>query len=400
MRIRFLNTYEPVSPTYRDLLPFLAERGVEVEVVVSSAEYRAGRACLEDTLNHPKIRISRTGSGWMRLTGSWQKLWIMLSYMFNGVGFTLFGRPVDLNVFLTQPPLFSLWGYVLKLIRRQAYYCLVMDIYPEVAIQAGVLRRGSLSARLLASLSCFALRKADAVIVIGRCMVGRMRAMGVCEDRIHFIPNWANEDELSPVADGDNPLRRELNLEGVFVVLYSGNMGLSHYFDDLLEVICRCRGMAGLRFVFVGDGVRRREIERARAEHDLENVLLLPYQPMERLGASLSLGDLHFISLREGFEGLVVPSKAYGALAVGRPILYQGNAEGEISCMVAEGGVGAVISNGQVDQLEQTIVRYYQDQVLAAEEGRRALELARGPCSYRHALEKYWTLFVGAKAAY
>ena len=121
-----------------------------------------------------------------------------------------------------------------------------------------------------------------------------------------------------PIPAAESRLRRELGLDGKFVVLYSGNMGVSHYFDDLLEVIRRCQDEAKLHFVFIGEGQRRGEIENFFRRHQPRNVSLLLFQPMEQLAESLSLGDVHFVSLRAGFEGLVVPSKVYGALAAGR----------------------------------------------------------------------------------
>jgi glycosyltransferase involved in cell wall biosynthesis len=270
-----------------------------------------------------------------------------------------------------------------------------MDIYPDVAIQAGLLGERSLLASILSALARFALGKASAVIVIGRCMVERASEMGVPADSIHLIPNWVNENHVFPVSHPDNSLRHELGLQGAFVVLYSGNLGVSHSFDDVLEVARRCRGMRDLRFVFVGDGTRRAEVERTQMRDRLDNVILLPYQPSERLAESMSLGDVHFITLRERFEGLVVPSKAYAALAAGRPSIYQGNAAGEVARMIVEEQVGLVVSQGDPDGLERAVLHYYDNPDLVAVQGERALALAKSEYSCRHALERYAGLLLG-----
>jgi len=390
--VRFFNTYEPVSPFYRDLLPFLARHGMTTEVAASSREYRSGRAPLEDSLRHPGVTVRRIPAGRGLVRGRAQKLWAMVSYLVGTVSYSLFGPGVRLNFFLTQPPLFALWGVVLRGVRRQSYCCLVMDLYPDVAVCDGLLRADGRLTRLLTRMSRFALRRADAVIVIGRCMRDRLAQEGIAAERLHLVPNWVNETEVVPVPDARNRLREELGLANKFVILYSGNLGVSHFLDDILEAARRLRDLPDLVFLFIGDGSRRREVSDWQERFGLENVRLLPFQPVERLAESLSLGDLHFISLRAGFAGLVVPSKAYGALAAGRAILYQGEPFGEIARMTAEEEIGSVIPLGNPDGLTETIRRYYADRTLATEEGRRALALNREKYGREHALARYLTL--------
>lgn len=394
MLIRFFNTFEPVSPTYRDLLPYLVKQGADVEVVLSSAEYRTGRVPLENSLNQVGVCIIRVPSGLSGADNRLQKNWAMLTYISGVLFYSLFGRSSTINFFFSHPPLFSIWGYVLKILRKQPYCCQAMDIYPDLAVESGVFRKASLLTRLLENLSSFSLGQASSVIVIGRCMRKKVIAKGVLPEKIFFIPNWANEEALRIQSEGGNELRAELGLRDFFIVLYSGNMGVSHYFDDIIEVARRCIGCDGLRFVFIGSGVRRVEIENASAEYGLGNVIILPYQPIERLGESLRLGDVHFISLRSGFEGLVVPSKAYGALAVSRPIIYQGSREGEIARMVEENDIGAVIHPGDTDKLEEVILKYYKGQISIEEQGKRALALAHSMYSYKEAIKKYKALLL------
>ncbi len=398
MRIRFFNIVEPVAPLYRDLLPYLADRGFQVEVIIGKTEYRPGRPPLEDVLLHENIRIVRVGGGFKTGKGKLLKLGAMLSYGISAVGRTLFGEKADLNFFLTQPPLFSGWGYFLHKFRGERYMCLVMDVYPDVAFQDGLIAERSLAGWLLKSMAGLILKNAVAVVVIGRCMQERIMSKGIAPEKIRIIPNWVNEREVYPVSLHDNALRRELGLTGEFVVLYSGNLGVSHYFDDLLQVAHRCRSLSNLKFVVIGDGVRRKEIERAKAGNHLDNLLLLPFQPPERLAESLSLGDVHFVSLKDGFEGLEVPSKAYGALAAGRTLIYQGNPKGEIARMVTEAGIGYVVQEGDVDGLEKVIRGYLNDCNLVRIHGERALEISRTIYSSEFAIQSYATVFMPEKA--
>ena len=313
MRIQFFNIVEPVAPLYRDLLPYLADRGFQVDVIIGKTEYRPGRPPLEDILLHENIRIVRVGDGFKAGKGKLRKLGAMLSYGIGAASRTLLGENADLNFFLTQPPLFSGWGFFLRKFRGERYMCLVMDVYPDVAFQDGVIAERSLAGKLLKSMAGVILKNAAAIVVIGRCMQERIMSKGIAQEKICIIPNWVNEKEVFPVPHSDNALRQEIGLTDEFVVLYSGNLGVSHHFDYLLQVAQRCRSLSNLKFVIIGDGVRRKEIGRAKTGNQLDNLLLLPFQPPERLADSLSLGDVHFVSLKDGFEGLEVPSKAYGA---------------------------------------------------------------------------------------
>jgi len=121
----------------------------------------------------------------------------------------------------------------------------------------------------------------------------------------------------------------------------------------------------------------------------LKNVLILPFQPVERLRYSLSMGDVHFISLRAGFEGLVVPSKAYGVMAAGRPIIYQGNQTGEIARMIVEEGIGTVVPIGNPDLLKEVILRYYHRPEIGRGQGEKAHQLSRTRYRRDRALMRY-----------
>jgi len=392
VKVRFINTYEPVSSFYRDLLPYLAGRGMEVEVLLSSAEYQTERPLLQNALKHPGIRIHYIPVGGISSRRRGNKVLTMICYALGTACWTLFKRGKYLNFFLSQPPLFTLWGYVLKVLRGQPYCSLVMDLYPDVAVQGNVIPPSGALTAFLKRLAEISLNNADALIGIGRCMEERLRQNGVVNADLEVIPNWADERSIYPAPMAAQRFRKRWGLEGKFIVLYSGNMGISHHFGDLLEVARRLRDHQNIRFLFIGDGIKRGQVEQIKETHALENVLILPFQPLESLPASLSAGNLHFMSLAPGFEGLVVPSKAYAAMAVGRPILYQGHPVGEIARTVLEELVGTVVGPGAPDALEDAVVWYYQNPDVVAAQGGRARDLALRRFSRKRAVEKYYSL--------
>lgn len=388
MRIRCFNPVEPTSTYYRDLLPHLVGVGYEVRVVISDAIYRDDARSFTRMMAAEGVSVDLIKLGRRRAGHGRARAMVYARYILAAAPLSLLGRPADVNLFLTQPPLFFLWGLMLKLLRRQKYVIVVLDLYPDVLVESGLASRHGLLVRLAGWLVRLAHRNADGVLVIGRCTRERMIRDGVRPDRIHLVPNWPPTD-VRIVPRLENPLRDQLGIGDRFVVMYSGNMGVSHRFDDILQVARRFRDEDGIRFVFAGDGPRRPEVERAAVKGGLQNVMLLPFQPAEKLIESLALGDLHFVSLRKGFEALVVPSKTYGVLGVGRPVVYQGARSGEIARMIEEERVGVVVDVGDVDGLQRAVMAYWTGHDRVETEGRRARELALGRYSRQAALGRY-----------
>jgi glycosyltransferase involved in cell wall biosynthesis len=165
-------------------------------------------------------------------------------------------------------------------------------------------------------------------------------------DRVRVIHNWADGEAIRPSPVDANPLRKLWGLEGKFVVGYSGNMGRGHEFDTMLRAAQSLRDDARFVFLFIGDGARRAEIERRVAEWGLSNVMFRPYQAREQLGQSLTVPDVHLVSMRPELEGLMLPSKIYGIAAAGRPAVFIGDPEGEISQLLKEEQCGYAVAQG------------------------------------------------------
>ncbi len=369
MKLRFFNSFETVNSLYRQLLPFLVEQGHEVEALVARQRYRPGDDAGSPADRHFHRLPTWSGSDPQSRSG---RLAFYASYALAAAAFSSVAPAVDCNVFLTQPPLFAAWGRALERLRGQPYVQIVMDLYPWIATAVGALDGDGSLARAAAALSTRTLQGAERVVVIGRCMAERVAALGVAPDRIVLIPNWADCDGIRPPPPGDNPLRIQLGLETKKVLLYAGNVGRVHTFDELLAVADRLRGRRDVVFVVAGSGARLPEVRLAAGRLGLDNLVLLPHQPRERLSEVLGLGDAHFVSLRTGMEGLVVPSKAYSALAAGRPLLYVGRRSGEIARMIEERDVGIVVEPGDVSGLTAAVERMLDDVDWRLRSGRRA----------------------------
>lgn len=402
MKFRFVHQYfhpdlSAVSQIISQVAFAVAAKGDDVSVYCSRNRY--------DGKNDEFPLPSRESTNGVRIHRCWGpnfgkrsllgRGFDMASFCLFSTGKLLVAPRVDTLVFLTNPPFFPILGAWLKKIRKERFVYVLMDVYPEIAIRGGVLRENGLIARVLRRLTRFTLENADAVVVLGEDMKDVAIRQGAPPDRVQIIRNWADPEKIFPVSPERNGLRKKWGLDGKFVVAYSGNFGVSHDFEDLLSVAEELSSDDDIRFLLIGNGVRRPDVEKAVSEKKLHNVILQPYQDVDSLPESLSAGDVHYVSLRRGFEGLVVPSKAYGIMAAGRPMIYQGNPEGEIGRMVAGEGIGHVVLPGDRKGLRDSIVGLYRDRENGERMGRAARSVLEEKYSPSIGLGMYRKLLAG-----
>ena len=139
--------------------------------------------------------------------------------------------------------------------------------------------------------------------------------------------------------------------------MYSGNHSPSNPLTTLLRAAVELKDDPDLRFLFVGGGSGKKEVEQFIGEHNLTNVLSLPYQPLSELGNSLSAADVHVVSLGEAMVGIIHPCKIYGAMAVGRPILYLGPRPSHISDLLDRHPIGWHVPHGDVSAAVETVLQ-------------------------------------------
>jgi glycosyltransferase involved in cell wall biosynthesis len=214
-------------------------------------------------------------------------------------------------------------------------------------------------------------RRAARIVAIGRDMADRLIADGAPASKIHVIPNWADGRALRPL-DGRSALRREHGWEGRFVVMHSGNVGLSQDLETFLDAAERLRDEPDVVCAIVGDGAGAAVLKERASRSGLCNVRFLPYQPKAELADSLGAADVHLISLRPGLSGAIVPSKVYGIMAAGKPFLAAVDPGSEPALLAEEHGCGVRVDPSCPDGLADAIRRVRG--LPLAEMGRRARE--------------------------
>ena len=254
-------------------------------------------------------------------------------------------RP-DVIVAETDPPLLGALAAVLK--RRWGCRLVynVRDLYPDIAEVTGGVRSRFLL-ELLRRGNDYAYERADLIVTLGHDMARRIVNKGVPTEKVMVVPDWVDCGRIRPL--DSNPFRRSFGNK--FVVMYSGNIGLSQQLDAVLEAADRLLDDDRILFALIGEGASKKWLEERARAMGLTNVRFLPSQPMENLGESLSAADLHLIPLAPGAAGCLVPSKIYGILAAGRPFIAMMEDSAEVAQIARDNAVGFVVRPGDVDAL-------------------------------------------------
>ena len=362
MRILLLNQffYPDIAASAQlatDLAVDLVGAGHEVSAVSGRGVYAGGAKSLpmRDAYRGVKIvRLPCTDFGRGSLAG---RLIDYASFLVSSVAAIPFLGRFDVVVVMSTPPLLVVSGLVARRLTCNRLIFWVQDVYPEVALALGAIRQGPLCS-ILAWVSRKALQGADRVVTIGEVMTERLVAAGADPGKIDVVENWADGSGLVRIPEGEGRLRGEMGLNGRFVVLYSGNLGNAHDFSGLemaIEQITQIR--RDVVFVFAGEGAQKaRLMKRFSGREDF--VRFLPYREREDLAEGLALGDLHVVTQRRGLEGLVVPSKFYGILAAGRPVLYLGPERTEVARRVQQLDVGETVEPEDAEAIEKAVSRW------------------------------------------
>jgi glycosyltransferase involved in cell wall biosynthesis len=277
-----------------------------------------------------------------------------VTYLADSVLVALREERPDLVLCMTDPPIVGDLGLVVS--RRFGVPLLVIsqDVFPEIAERLKRLESRPLVAALRALVGLY-LKRADRVVAIGETMKQRLEDKGTPGDRITVIPNWVDTREITPQGR-DNPWARKRGLVDAFVVMHSGNIGHTQDLDSLVRAATFLRDVDNLRIVIAGFGARHGELTALASRLEVtETVRFLPYQSREVLAQSLSSADLHYVGLAHGLAGFVVPSRMYGILAAGRPVLVAADAESETVRIVREAQCGIVLPPGRPELVAGTI---------------------------------------------
>jgi len=378
------------SSLFTNLCTYISKSGVEVEVWSAQPTYTHS-ARQPRYLQYEGINIRYLSSTRFRKSSIPGRILNILSFMITASFKLLFSK--DRSPVLTHTT-FPALGIVLSIIcnlKRRKFVYIMLDIYPEGLIRLGKLNAKNVLVRLWKRAYVNALKRSQKIIVLGRDM--REYIEGIYADsknKIEYIPHWQDDKLIHPIDTGNNHFFNELNLKRSFVVQYSGNMGLWNDMESIGRAVAV--NQDDVCFVFIGDGIRKNELQDIIHQNDSRNVVFLPFQPRENLCEVLTACHVALVSLRTGLEGMAVPSKIYGILAAGIPVIALVPENSEIAYIVKEEECGIVVQPTDNEGINRAIMRLKSDDILLMKLGNNGRRAFESKYTTQVIAEKYMTL--------
>lgn len=312
------------------------------------------------------VKVLRIRVPEFRKTNKISRVKNIVSYFFGAMGATFRVGNMNYVLSISQPPilggLLGVWG---KWIKHAKYIYNIQDFNPEQVMAVGYTKNILITSAMMC-LDKFSCRQSDLIITVGRDLVETVknRFKGAKAPKTVMINNWIDESEIYPLP-GDHPkvlaFKKRYGLDGKFVIMYSGNIGLYYDLENLIRVIERfgpdTKTMDGRKvvFAFVGAGSVLDTLENYVKAHDMHNVIFIPYQDKSDLIYSLNAGDVHWCVNAKGIKGVSCPSKAYGIMAAGKPILGVLESNSEVRCLIEDTHGGLCCEPGEYDKVEENI---------------------------------------------
>jgi colanic acid biosynthesis glycosyl transferase WcaI len=381
MRILLLNLYFPpdTSATAKMAQTVVDAFCVEHDVTVvcgrpsyDPTERRGWR--LWQTETRGRLKIVRVGSTAFPRFNMKKRVLNYLSYVALAVPVALFVS-CDAVVAMTDPPFEGIVGAVVAMLKGKPYLYNIRDMYPDMAVGGSIVEPGLL-ARVWEKMHRWALRRASCVVVLGEDMKNRILAKGIVAEKLKIVRDGAEiVAEGAPAAMLDEGVIRTIRGDFRFVLLHAGNIGFYGAWGTLLAAARELAG-DGVGFVFVGEGAQRDSLAAEAA--GISNVKFVPFFPGSKIPSVLAAADAHIITVKRGLEGVVVPSKMYGILAAGKPIVAVAPEETDVASLGAKQGFGIAIDPDRPSELVEKIRALAADGNRVQRMGEAAREAAHG----------------------
>lgn len=307
----------------------------------------------------------------------------LLAYFFNSLIATAKIEKQDYIYTISQPPILGgVLGVLGKWIKGGKLIYNIQDFNPEQTIAVGYAKNKLLLNTVMA-VDKFSCKNSDKVIVVGRDMQETLK------NRFNnkkvpsnvFINNWINEKEIYPLEQNHPKIvafKEKYNLQDKFIIMYSGNIGLYYDLENIIKVIGEFKDREDVVFAFIGDGTVKSKIEEYVTNNNLNNVTFIPYQDKADLIYSLNAADIHWVVNAKGIKGVSVPSKLYGVMAAGKPVLGVLDEGSEARLIVEECNCGVCIEPGNYKEISRNIEYILSNKELIkslGQNGRKYLEV-------------------------
>ncbi|MEI1376496.1 glycosyltransferase family 4 protein [Nostoc sp. UHCC 0926] len=385
----FYPSHAATAQLMTDLAKGLSQKGYQVNIFTGTQA--------KDTtseLSNQAI-INRAFSPIPASTSILSKIIISIFFLLGALKYVIFLLPCTTPLLIaSNPPYAGILGTIFKILRGGKYHFLLQDIFPESAVMSGIIQQNSFLFIFFKKLMYLTYKYADNIIVLSTSMQCFLEnKYPELKEKIKVIENWAVEDIISCDKQA-NDFAEQYNLDKVFTVLYSGNLGRLHDIETIAEAANILKN-APIQFVFIGDGAKTKVLKQAIQSNKLKNILLLPYQPREILHLSLTACDLSLVSLIPGAESIVAPSKLYSMLAAGRGIIAISSANSYIDQLLTNSGCGINTPPNNPQHLANLINELASDSIKVKLMGEKSRQVYESKYTFKQALAEYEKLLFG-----
>ena len=386
-----------IAPLMTELAEGLVKRGHEVRVVTAMPnyperqiyqEYR-GKWYVNEYKNGVQIQRSYV---WIRPQPNLlDRVLLDASFVVTSFVPALIGWRPDV-ILSTSPSLPSCVPVaLLGWLRACPVILNLQDILPEAAVHVGLLKN-KLLIRLFTFLEKFAYSSASKISVIADGFVDNLRSKGVEADKIVQIPNWVDVNFIRPLPKEDNAFRTAHNLNGKFVVLYSGNIALTQGLESVVKAASVLRHIPSIVFVIVGEAKGLQRLQQECLDCGADNVLLLPFQPRKDLPQMLAAADIGLVVQKKNVVSFNMPSKIQVLLASGRALVASVPDNGTAARAIRQSGGGVIVPPEDPQALAKAILDLYQNPEKVKTLGYKSRQYAVEQYAFEQALNQYESL--------
>lgn len=358
----------------------LVKKGHQVTIITGAPSYPYGsvfpgyRNRLYQVETIDGVRVVRTWSYITKEKTFWKRIFHYGTYSASAFYGALFaGRP-DVLVSFSPPLPLGLTAWLLSRVWQVPWVLQLEDLYPDAAVAAGVLKN-PLAISAFSWMETFEYQNADHISLISESFRKNLLGKGVPSSKITFVPIWADPDLVKPMQK-TNSFRSRHGLDGKFIVMYAGNLGLTGSLEDLIAAAELLRSSQHIHFLIIGEGVKKKSLEEIARERSLENIQFLPYQPREIFPEMMAAADINVVTLNSSSALSSLPSKIFNIMSSARPILGVTPLESELAFLIDEARCGIVVPPENPEQLANAILDLERNETQAermGENGRRHL---------------------------